>query len=55
LAAWGSNSGIERYELTFEPTSVRYVRVAITGHQLPEGHTGYGSPAWLFVDEIEVE
>lgn len=55
LADWGSNSGIKRYELTFEPTAVRYVRVTITGHQLPEGHTGFGSPAWLFVDEIEVE
>lgn len=54
LAAWGSDSGIESHELTFEPVNARYIRVVVTGHQLPEQHTGYGSPAWLFVDEIEV-
>ena len=55
LAEWGSDSGIERYELAFEPVTARYLRVCVTGHQLPEGHTGFGHPAWLFVDEIEVE
>jgi len=55
LAEWGSESDIQRHELPFEPMRARYVRVAITGHQLPEGHTGYGFPAWIFVDEIEVE
>ena len=55
LAAWGSESTIERHEIPFEAVRVRYVRVTITGHQLPEGHTGYGYPAWIFVDEIEVE
>ena len=55
LAEWGSESAIQRYELPFEPVRARYVRVAITSHQLPEGHTGYGFPAWIFVDEIEVE
>ena len=55
LAAWDEENGINRYELTFTPATVRYVRVRITGHQLPKDHTGYGFPAWLFVDEIEVE
>ena len=55
LAEWGSDSGIKRYELTFEPLKARYLRVRVTGHQLPEGHTGFGHPAWIFVDEIEVE
>lgn len=55
LAEWGSDSGIKRYELTFELLKARYLRVRVTGHKLPEGHTGFGHPAWLFVDEIEVE
>ena len=55
LADWDQINGIENYELKFDPVKTRFVRVIITGHQLPEGHTGYGYPAWLFVDEIEVE
>jgi len=55
LADWDQINGIENYELKFAPVNTRFVRVVITGHQLPEGHTGYGHPAWLFVDEIEVE
>ena len=55
LADWDHINAIEDYVLTFAPMTTRYVRVIITGHQLPEGHTGYGHPAWLFVDEIEVE
>jgi len=55
LAAWGSDSAIEDYALGFKTLTTRYLRVRITGHQLPEGHTGHGFPAWVFVDEIEVE
>ena len=55
LAEWDRASGIEQYELPFEPAETRYVRVRITGHQLPKEHTGFGFPAWIFVDEIEVE
>ena len=55
LAEWGSESAIERHELPFEAVRARYVRVTVTGHELPKGHTGYGFPAWIFVDEIEVE
>ena len=55
LADWDQINSIENYELKFDPVNTRFVRVVITGHQLPEGHTGYGHPAWLFVDEIEVE
>ena len=55
MAEWGSESTIERHEIPFEAVRTHYVRVVITGHQLPEGHTGYGYPAWIFVDEIEVE
>ncbi|MDY6347802.1 MAG: hypothetical protein SPL42_05145, partial [Bacteroidales bacterium] len=55
LANFDTENCIEKYELTFNETKARYVKVLITGHQLPEQHTGYGHPAWLFVDEIEVE
>ncbi|MDY6327023.1 MAG: glycoside hydrolase family 20 protein [Bacteroidales bacterium] len=55
LANFDTENCIEKYELNFNETKARYVKVLITGHQLPEQHTGYGHPAWLFVDEIEVE
>lgn len=55
MADWDHINSIETYKLSFEPVTTRYVRVRITGHQLPEGHTGFGHPAWLFVDEIEIE
>ena len=55
LADWDAMNGIQHYDLPFTPVTARYVRVRVTGHQLPKGHTGYGFPAWLFVDEIEVE
>jgi len=55
LADWDHINCIENYELAFSPIKTRYVRVYISGHQLPKGHTGYGYPAWSFVDEISVE
>lgn len=55
LADWDHINSIESYKFTFEPVTAQFVRVRITGHQLPSGHTGFGHPAWLFVDEIEVE
>jgi len=41
-------------ELEFEPVTTRYVEVVVTPYDCPKGHTGYGYPAWIFVDEIEV-
>lgn len=55
LAEWDRMNSIESYEVSFPPQQARYVKVYISGHQLPKGHTGYGYPAWLFVDEISVE
>ena len=55
LAPFDSQNSIEKYELDFDQVKTRYVKVIITGHQLPETHTGYGYPAWLFVDEIEID
>ena len=36
------------------PIKARYVEIIIEGYDLPEDHSGYGHPAWIFVDEIEV-
>lgn len=51
---WNAADGPKTYELHFDPVVARYVEVVISGHDLPEGHLGYGNPAWIFVDEIEV-
>ena len=54
ISGWADKDGIFTYELELEPTLARFVEVVINGHDLPEDHDGYGHPAWLFVDEIEV-
>ncbi len=54
ISGWADKDGIFTYELEFEPASARFVEVVINGHDLPEDHDGYGHPAWIFVDEIEV-
>ena len=39
-----------------EPVRARWIRVvARSSGALPAGHTGAGSPSWLFADEIRVE
>lgn len=55
LAEWDTPNGIYNYSLKFAATTATFVKVVITGHDLPRQHTGYGNPAWLFVDEIEIE
>ena len=48
-------NGVYHHELTFDPVQARYVRViAPTEQSLPAWHGGKGSPAFLFVDEIEI-
>jgi len=54
ISTWADKEGIFAYELEFEPVTARYVEVVIEGNDLPEDHSGYGNPAWIFVDEIEV-
>ncbi len=54
INTWYDKDGNFTYELEFEPVTARYVEVIIKDHQLPEDHDGYGYPAWIFVDEIEV-
>ena len=54
IATWYDKDGNLTYELEFEPVTARYVEVIIKDHMLPEDHDGFGYPAWIFVDEIEV-
>ena len=54
ITTWTDKDGNFTYELEFEPVTARYVEVIVKDHMLPEDHDGYGHPAWIFVDEIEV-
>ncbi len=54
ISTWADRDGFFPYELDFEPVIARYVEVVIAGHDLPEDHSGFGNPAWIFVDELEV-
>ena len=54
ISRWDDKEGIFAYELEFVPIKARYVEIIIEGYDLPEDHSGYGHPAWIFVDEIEV-
>lgn len=55
ISTWDDKDGVFAYDLEFEPVTARFVEVVIKGHSLPEDHEGFGYPAWIFVDEIEVE
>ena len=55
ISTWADKDGIFTYELDFEPVMERFVEVVIAGHDLPEDHSGFGNPAWIFVDEIEID
>lgn len=46
--------GVVSYSVDFEKTSTRFVNVIIEPFMCPEGHSGYGYPAWIFVDEIKI-
>ena len=39
-------------EVTFEPVNTRFVEIIVEPFDCPEGHSGYGYPAWIFVDEL---
>ena len=41
-------------EISFAPVKARYVEIIINSSKLPKWHGGAGSPAFLFVDEIEI-
>ena len=43
-------------KLSFKAITTRFIRVQAKNQaRCPEGHTGVGGKAWLFVDEIVVE
>jgi hexosaminidase len=54
ISTWEDSDGIFAYELDFGPVTAKFVEVVISGYDLPEDHSGFGNPAWIFVDEIEV-
>lgn len=47
--------GLYPQEFTFAPVTARYVEVIINSSKLPAWHPGAGNPAYLFVDEIEIQ
>lgn len=47
--------GVIAYDIDFEKSNVRFVNVVIEPFMCPEGHSGYGYPAWIFVDELKID
>lgn len=46
---------VVRYKANMEPTKIRYIKIEAKNIGLcPDWHSGAGSKAWLFVDEITV-
>jgi hexosaminidase len=42
-------------KVSFTPATARYIKVVAKNYgKIPEGKAGAGNPAWLFVDEIQV-
>ena len=54
LLAPDYNSCLYPVEIAFEPVKTRFLEVVIEPFDCPEGHAGYGYPAWIFLDEIEI-
>ena len=54
ISTWDDSDGIFTYSIDFKPITMTHVEINITGHDLPNDHDGYGNPAWIFVDEIEM-
>jgi len=49
-----SDDQIVRLNVVFRPATTRYLKVLIHNQVIPEGFSGAGRPAWIFVDEIAV-
>jgi len=46
---------VVRYKASMEPTNIRYVKIQAKNiGECPEWHSGAGSKAWLFVDEVTI-
>lgn len=48
------NEDLYPVEIPFSPVKTRFVEIIVEPFDCPEGHTGFGYPAWIFVDEIGV-
>ena len=46
--------GVMPYNIDFGKVKTQYVNVIIEPFMCPEGHSGYGYPAWIFVDELSI-
>ncbi|MGL4520657.1 MAG: glycoside hydrolase family 20 protein [Phocaeicola sp.] len=46
--------GLYPHQVIFDQVNARYIRVLIKGDKLPSWHSGAGNPAYIFVDEINV-
>ena len=46
--------GVMLYNIDFNKVSTQYVNVIIEPFMCPEGHSGYGYPAWIFIDELSI-
>ena len=46
--------GIYSQKVTFDTVKTHYIEVIIKGSKLPKWHGGAGNPAFMFVDEIEL-
>ncbi len=49
-----AEDGVMTYNVDFEKTNARFVNVVIEPFMCPEGHSGYGYPAWIFIDELKI-
>ena len=49
-----AEDGVLSYSVDFKKTNTRYINIIIEPHMCPEGHSGYGYPAWIFVDELKI-
>lgn len=47
--------GLYPHNISFSPVKARYVEVIIKSDRLPAWHGGAGNPAFLFVDEINIQ
>ena len=47
--------GLYPQKISFDPVKARYVEVIIKSDKLPTWHGGAGNPAFLFVDEINLQ
>ena len=48
-------NAIVTHSLAFDPVNARYVRVSLQPEtSMPDWHAGKGKPAFIFVDEVEI-